>query len=151
MKRFAWPLAFSGITLLILGCILPWSCRGDLIWACTPGIQLDTFLNHPILRTNGGLSLLLLGTMTLFCLGFSTYCRRAIVTGLTIVSAILLTLLALYRVFSALMWQFTEHDTIGGFTIQAGLFVMLSGALILCVTSGWMCRTALQSRRESSQ
>jgi hypothetical protein len=151
MNRFAWSLAFSGVTLLVIGCFLPWSCRGDLIWACTPGVQIDTFLNHPILRNNGGLSLLFFGTIILFCLGFSEYRRPAIGMVLTIASATLLTLMALYRVVSAFVWQFTERDTIGGFTIQAGLFVMLSGALMLCMTSGWMYRTARQSRQESGQ
>jgi len=150
MSRFAWPLAFSGIVLLMIGCFLPWSYRGDLVWACTPGVQVDTFLNHPILRNNGGLSLLFFGAMTLFCLGFAKYRRLEIVTVLAIVSATLLTLIALYRVLSALVWQFTERDSIGGFTIQAGMFVVLSGALLLCVTSGWMYRTVRQSRQESA-
>jgi hypothetical protein len=141
-----WALVLCGAVLTISGSFLPWSCQGDLVWYCTPGMQLTTFSGQLLVRNDGGLSIIVLSCgifMGAWCSARVRYADK-----LVIASAITLTIIVLYRVISTVAWQISTRNVIGGLTIQSGLYVVLLGTVLLFVTSIWYYRTKNAQRNE---
>ena len=129
MSTFTKAMFMTGAILTIAGSFLPWRQAGDFVSYWTYGIQVS-----PSMQDNGGLLVVLLSSITLMLI-FPPFGFIEKPAAWAILASAALVLTSVFQDGGLLIERANASGIIGAPSIQAGLWLVFAGSILLLVTS----------------